>query len=433
MRTPAGPLATTRMSAQAHAGKGRIISFRGLLQRAHASTGAGAPCPAPIAAQVPPALASDAQTTDPRAAAERRQKQRATLAVAPKSMRSYERALQQYLEFCTEMHFDRPVPRQPLDRVPFAEFLWSRCARAENARSWKQWQSRVHSCMTKKWDIPRLSEGDKRYLYEQRVACAKSIGVKLIDIEPMTEAKLQSIWNAASHILDVNLPLLNTFRQMVLSRALTLRPEDLYLTGAGDPADRVRASDVKFLPPQPELGLPLGSIEVTVRNSKRTKMTGEGKATGESHRAGATGGPLCPLGTAKALFKLYGLDDVSRAGEPLVASMDARGQRFYAHPESWQGARLLPGREYNDRVKKLCDLAGLPRCTGRGSRYGSSADMMAAGVPETVSNLAGGWAPGSQRPYKRMTPTVAGFILQRATTQKEALGAANASILKSVS
>lgn len=421
------------MSAQTHAFKGRVISFKGLTHRAPTSTGASAPRLASTAALVSSALSSGMQPADPRAAAERRQKQRATLAVAPKSMRSYEKALQQFLDFCTEMRFDLPLPRQPLDRVPFAEFLWSRCAKVQNARSWKQWQSKIHSYMTKKWDIPRLSEGDKRYLYEQRIACAKDIGIKIIDIEPLTEASLQSIWDATSHILENNLPLLNTFRQMVLSRALTLRPEDLYLTGAGEPADRVRASDVKFLPPQPALGLPLGSIEVVVRNSKRTKMTGERKETGESHRAGATGGPLCPLGAAKALFKLYGLSDASRASEPLVASMDARGQRIFAHPETWQGARLLPGKEYNERVKMLCDMAGLPRCTGRGSRYGSSADMMAAGVHDNVSNLAGSWAPGSQRPYQKMTPAVAGLILQKSTMQKEALGAANASILKKAS
>lgn len=140
-----------------------------------------------------------------------------------------------------------------------------------------------------------------------------------------------------------------------------------------------------------------------------------------------------PAERGPSLFKLYGLGDAARSNEPLVASMDAKGQRIFARPETWQGARLLPGKEYNERVKKLCELAGLPQCTGRGSRYGSSADMMAGGVPENVSNLAGSWAPGSQRPYQRMTPAVAGFILQKSTMQKEALVAANASILKTAS
>ena len=290
------------MSSQPHAQRARIISFRSYIQRKSANLGAFPPHSTSTAVFAPTAPAAGSQPTDPRAAAERRQKQRATLAVAPKSMHSYEMALRQFLAFCTKERFDLPKPGQPLDRVPFAEFLWSQCAKAKNARSWKHWQSKIHSYMTKKWDTPRLSVGDRRYLHEQRVACAKDIGVKLIVIEPLTEARLQTIWDATSHIMESNLPMLNTFRQMVLSRALTLRPEDLYLTGAGVPEDRVRASDVKFLPPQPELGLPLGSIEVIVRNSKRTKSTGEGKATGESHRAGATGGLAVPAERGPSLF-----------------------------------------------------------------------------------------------------------------------------------
>ena len=156
---------------------------------------------------------------------------------------------------------------------------------------------------------------------------------------------------------------------------------------------------------------------------------GASKLAGELHEAGATGDELCPVAAIKGIMLDYGLMDPKRAGEPLVAALSATGQRIYARPDTWQGARLLSGKEFNERVETLCKIAGLPRATGKGTRHGWSSDALAAGIGERTSNTMGHWAPGSQTPYQRVTSTLAGSVLTETVLAEKRRQEANAILL----
>ncbi len=376
--------------------------------------------------------ASVAATLEPEAVPEgalgtafRAQRARALAAILPKTMMIYEKLAQDFLEHCEGQRFPKPEPREPLCKVAVADFLWKRSERAKNARSWKLWQSKLHVYFSKKWRCPPFSPETVAYLLEQKRACQKEVGVVETDVEPITADRLRQIFKAGRAAMETDIRLKQTYRQLVVAHKLTLRPEDLYLTGAGVPADRVVAGDITFVDPQPGAGLPLGSVRVVVRNSKGAKQTGASKIAGELHEAGATGDELCPVAAIKGLMLDYGLFDPNRAGEPLVAAMSASGQRVYARPEVWLGARLLSGKEFNERVETLCSLAGLPRATGKGTRHGWSSDALAACIPERVSNTMGHWAEGSQHPYQRVTSTLAGSVLTATVLAEERLRQAN--------
>ena len=385
--------------------------------------------PVSTAAAVAAALEPEAVPEGALGAAVARQRKEALASILPKTMVIYEKHAQNFLDHCTAQHFPLPLPGQPLCKVAVADFLWRQSERASNARSWKLWQSKLQSYFSKKWRCPPFNAETVAHLLEQKRSCQKKIGVVETDVEPITADRLRQMYRAGNDAMKTDIRLRQTFRQLVIAHKLTLRPEDLYLTGAGEPADRIVAGDITFVEPQEGAGLPLGSVRVRVRNSKAAKQSGASKLAGELHEAGATGDELCPVAAIKGIMLDYGLMDPKRSGEPLVAALSATGQRIYARPDTWQGARLLSGKEFNERVETLCKIAGLPRATGKGTRHGWSSDALAAGIGERTSNTMGHWAPGSQTPYQRVTSTLAGSVLTETVLAEKRRQEANAILL----
>jgi hypothetical protein len=295
--------------------------------------------------------------------------------------------------------------------VALADFLVAKAQRNKNARSWKQWQAKTLSYFYNEWECPRLSMEDLAHLVSQSRFAKKTLGDNPRDLTPADDATLTTIWRNCGDKIKGDPHALMVWRQVLISKSLTLRPEDHYLTGAGEPSDRIKVSDVTFHGPAPNVGLPRGYVEVIVRSSKGIKLTGRNKRDGERHICGATGGELCPVTALRAIFDTYGLDDPTRTDEFVFAAMHPSGIRKYSDPAHWRGSTPIGAREYNAQVTRICELGGVPRFTGKATRHGSSTDMLLTGLSESISNVAGAWQPGSQVPYQRMTPSLAGAVL----------------------
>ena len=324
-----------------------------------------------------------------------------------------------FINHCRREGLPSPLPRERLSAVALASFFWTKARQNGNARSWKQWQAKTTSYFYKEWECPRLPAEDHAYLVEQSRVAKKTEGDNPLVIRPADDAKLHTLWERCRDALGKDVAALMTFRQLVIAKALTLRPEDHYVTDAGEPGDRIKVRDVTFHGPAPECGLPLGYMEIILRNTKGMKLTGRSKRDGELHIHGATGDALCPVAAAKAIFAAYGLSDPARADEFVFAAMRPDGQRKYSNPAGWTGAEPMSAREFNGRVADLCKLAGIARFTGKATRHGSSSDMLLQGVSERMSDVAGAWQKGSQVSYQRMSPALAGALLTARTKLRQ--------------
>lgn len=350
-----------------------------------------------------------ASTALERAAAQ--QRELAKDSILPTTMRENQVHAEDFTIHCKEAGFPPPLPREPLSAVALASFFLAKARRNNNARSWKQWQAKTLAYFYNIWECPRLSPEDLAHLVSQSRYAKKAYGDNPSILIPAGDATLTAIWRKGGSAIRGNVATLMVWRQLLIAKSLTLRPEDHYGTETGEPSDRIKVSDVAFRDPAPEKGLPLGYMEVTLRSSKGIKLTGRGKRDGELHICGATGGDMCPVGAMRAIFNTYGLHHPSRADEFVFAAMHPSGIRKYSDPAHWKGAELISAREYNERVTHTCKLGNEPRFTGKCTRHGSSTDMLLTGLPREVSDVTGAWKPGSQAPYQRMTASLAGAVL----------------------
>ena len=230
-------------------------------------------------------------------------------------------------------------------------------------------------------------------------------------IEAADDGALTTIWQNAAEAIKLDPPLLMTFYQLVIAKALTLRAQDTTRTATGNDADRIQARDVVFHDPNPLIGLPLGAVTITVRASKAIKASGRGKANGEIHRAGATGDHLCPVAALRHIFATYGLHEAGREHEFVFASLKTCGRRIYSNPASWTGSKPIQATELNERISRLCELGKVPRFTGRNTRHGSASDMLLYRLDRRVTEVMGSWQPGSETPYQKPTLAMAGMVL----------------------
>jgi hypothetical protein len=289
-----------------------------------------------------------------------------------------------------------------VDRHALAGFLWWKCMAMKNARTWSNWQAHICSYAEKHLRMRPLAQEDVKFVAMHHKACAKTVGIVVQTSDPVTELTLRTILAKAKPQL-LGARLFMTFLQLVIAKACTTRPGELVDTGIGDNADRLRAKDVKFIEADEAIGLP-ACIELTLRNTKKIKLTGLFKASGERSMAASSSIPLlCPVNAMRHIFTVYGLYDAGRAEEPVFARMQPDGSRLYSDPARFTGATMITSREVNDDIATLCALAEIPRFTLRATRHGSACDMEAAGATEALANVAGRWAPGRRPPYSHMT------------------------------
>lgn len=330
-------------------------------------------------------------------------------AIAKGTKAAYKRTFDSFAKWCDEYGLPSPTSAPTLDRHALAGFLWWKCMAKKNARTWSNWQAHICSYAEKYLRMRPLAQEDVKFIAMHHKACAKTVGVVVQTSDPVTELTLRTILAKARPELR-GARLYMTFSQLVIAKACTTRPGELVDTGNGDNADRLRAKDVKFIEADEAIGLP-ACIELTLRNTKKIKLTGLHKATGERSMAAESSiSLLCPVKAMRHIFTAYGLHDAGRAEEPVFARMRHDGSRVYTDPIRCTGATMISSREVNEDIATLCALAGIPRFTLRSTRHGSACDMEAAGATEALANVAGRWAPGSRPPYSHMTLEAASKI-----------------------
>jgi hypothetical protein len=377
---------------------------------------------APRAGHIPPSPATELpppRVTEPGSSGadlEEVQKARREGALRTATKEKAKSLAQDYIEFC-EKHA-RSDPRRGWDKLLLAEFLWQRAVglRRPNAASWRHWQSRIECAATVVWGLPSLPVADKEYLRQQRVACQKTVGVRVVRQTPVGRATLLAIHKAAGERIAADRKLRATMWQLTLMLHLVVRAGEVANTGrsastllardtrAGERREinaLPQARDVAFTPPDSEAGLPFGGIRLMLYDTKKVRLTGQGKHEGEPAFAAGTGGPLCPVAAMRALFEERGLHAEDKGTEFLFISP--------SHHEWKRGATAAPApppiksKEFNANLATLCELAALPRFTMRATRYGACCDMEAAGVPGSIADAAGRWKAGSRQPYSSMT------------------------------
>jgi hypothetical protein len=354
--------------------------------------------------------------------------QRARLedALRPATKKKATALAEEYIKFCDK--HGRSDPRRGCDKFLLAEFLWQRAAslRHPNATSWRHWQSRIECAATVAWGLPSLTLADREHLRQQRLACQKTVGVRVVRQTPVGRTTLLAIHRAAGDRIAADRTLRATMWQLTLMLHLVVRAGEVANTGRSATVQATpgalaaerseinalpQARDVIFVSPDTEAGLPFGGIQLMLYDTKRVRLTGQGKHEGEPAFAVGTGGPLCPVAAMRALFEERGLHAEGKGGQFLFIS-----PTHYGRAEA-RGAPPAPppitSKEFNANLSRLCEMAAIPRFTMRATRYGACCDMEAAGVPGPIADAAGRWRPGSRQPYSSMTLQAAVAIASR--------------------
>jgi len=368
----------------------------------------------------PPGPPSQAAALD-RLASVLREKQASSITKDTRA--TYEGTYKAYVKWCREYGLADPTDAATVEPLSLTGFLWWKATETRNARSWSTWQAHIASYAEKFLRQRPLSYEEGKFMRSHRRACAVEVGIKTTTSDPVTELTLRRILLQAEP-QKRGARLFAIFMQLVVAKSCTTRPGETANTGNGDNSDRLCAKDVKFVEADPLLGMP-ACVELSLRNTKKIKLTGLNKAAGErSIAAESSIELLCPVRALKTIFTAYGLHDPMRANEPVFARMRHDGSRIYADPASATGAAFITSREVNEQIAILCDLAKIQRFTLRATRHGSCCDMEAAGASEALANAAGRWQPGSRPPYSHMTQEGAAklkelFEIMRARYPKE--------------
>lgn len=369
-----------------------------------------------------PRLVTGSSSTDLEAV----QKARREGALRPATKKKAKALALEYIEFCAKL--GNSDPRSGWDKLLVAEFLWQRAAtlRRPNASSWRHWQTRIECTATTLWGLPRLPLEDKEYLRQQRVACHKTVGVRIVRQTPVGRATLLVIHRAAGERIAVDRTLRATMWQLILMLHLVVRAGEVANTGRStatrpSPDTRVmerreinalpQARDVTFVAPDAAADLPFGAIKLVLYDTKKVRLTGQGMHEGEPAFAAGTGGPLCPVAAMRALFEERGLNAEGRSCEFLFISPSHRDWvRLEATAPS---PPPIKSKEFNANLSMLCEMAAIPKFTMRATRYGACCDMEAGGVPGPIADASGRWKEGSRKPYSSMTLQAAAAIASR--------------------
>ena len=328
-----------------------------------------------------------------------------------------------YVDFCLRNHY--PDPTKGWDKYVLSEFLWYKAQTLEkpNAASWADWQGRLTSHATLAWELQELSQSDRSYLRMERLACQKNVGVRTVKQTPVGRATLRAIHSRTPQ-LTTDTRLRATFNQLVIMLSLVVRAGEVANTGRsnkttpGGVTDGARveldalpqARDVTFISPTTEL--PHGAVRLLLFDTKRQRLTGEGKNEGEPAFAAGTGDVLCPVDALRRTFETHNLFDKANEQEFIFAALQPSGAR---RSPTTPGGKAPPitSREFNEQIARICALAQWPTFTMRATRYGACCDMEAAEVPSAIANAAGRWKEGSRAPYSSMTLEAAAQVARR--------------------
>ena len=369
-----------------------------------------------------PRRAGEGQPNHPLAARQRERRRRTLKDLTLKKSASLASS---YVDFCARNGY--PDPTTGWDKYVLSEFLWhkSQSLAKPNAASWSDWQSRIISFATLTWELPDMSHTDRSYLRTERVACQKSVGIRTVKQTPVGRATLRAIHEKVHTQLVGDARLRATFDQLVVMLNLVVRAGEVADTGRSKKSTpsgsgaRVeldalpQARDVTFIPPSREL--PHGGVRLLLYDTKRERLTGEGKHEGEPAFAAGTGDTLCPVAALKRVFEAHNLGDEANGHEVIFAALLPSGKR--KGPATAGGkATPITSRELNEQIARICALAQWPTFTMRATRYGACCDMEAAGVPGAIANAAGRWKEGSRAPYSSMTLEAAALVARRIAT-----------------
>lgn len=306
---------------------------------------------------------------------------------------TYKAQWRMFTQFCIKNHL--PDPREGLHAEILVEFLNDKATRLSNAKSWAQWTSAIYSYATKIRLLPGLSKEARDYVARHGRDCKRAVGVVSKMTLPTDSHVLKQISTKAKPT-TLGRRLRIAWFQLLITKGATTRPGEVY---NAKEKRALLARQISFVNPEP--GLPFGALRFLLYGTKGIKLSGANKTRGEPAMAVGTGDDLCPVAAMRCIFASYGLDE--RPDEPVFASMREDGSRYFANPSRWTGARPMEGREYNSLLAELCKAAGVERFTGRSTRYGSSCDYEAWGVPEAVNNASGRWKPGNRAPYSSIS------------------------------
>jgi hypothetical protein len=353
-----------------------------------------------------------------------KQRERRALAIRDQTRRKGASLAASYIDFCHRHRY--PDPTKGWDKYVLSEFLWhkAQALTKPNAASWADWQSRLVSYTTLTWELPELSQVDRSYLRTERLTCQKSVGVRTFKQTPVGRFTLRAIHDRTPQ-LTTDARLRATFDQLVIMLSLVVRAGEVADTGrsrathgAHSATDDARveldalpqARDVTFIPPTKEL--PHGAVRLLLYDTKRERLTGEGKREGEPAFAAGTGDVLCPVAALRRTFEAHNLYDKANEQEFIFAALQPSGRRM-SPATPGDKASPITSREFNEQIAKICTLAQWPTFTMRATRYGACCDMEAAGVPSAIANAAGRWKEGSRAPYSSMTLDAAAVVARR--------------------
>ena len=163
------------------------------------------------------------------------QKARREGALRPATKKKARALAEEYIVFCEKR--GSSDPRRGWDKLLLAEFLWQKAAtlRRPNASSWRHWQSRIECTATTLWGLPSISLADKEHLRQQRVACHKTVGVRMIRQTPVGRATLRAIHKAAGDRIAADRTLRATMWQLTLMLHLVVRAGEVANTGRSTP------------------------------------------------------------------------------------------------------------------------------------------------------------------------------------------------------
>lgn len=137
---------------------------------------------------------------------------------------------------------------------------------------------------------------------------------------------------------------------------------------------------------------------VGVRLSLVNAKTGKGDATPQAALIGRRSDGLDAVGPLWDYFEAHGLNNLTRAREPLFCKLDDAGRRIATQPVS--------GSDFRGGLATLLTRAGYPaaRFGGHSPRRGGCNDLFDDGVALDIVMKAGRWKSTAWMVYRELTP-----------------------------
>lgn len=332
----------------------------------------------------------------------------ANQALESSSKKTYEATYAEYKAFVQLQGYTGPVSVNSI-----TAFLKTKCQAVKNAASYALWLTHVTHGARRDGTLTTLSHEDRLLLKQHKRACGKLFGEVHSQAREWGLTEVQA-FAACAPSPEKDLQEYAIYVQAIVAANTLARPEDFC-----GPQCVTQVRHVTFLPATDEL--PFGGFSIALENSKKQRKTG---LRGEECLLGyGTGDASCPVRHLKRFFKAYRLE--STPGAPLFAKMRRDGSR-YIDLTTGLAVRLSLA-QYNGGLARLCERAGIPTITARGSRAGGRTDLGADGVLDSIATTMGRWSQVQNgRPYSRQSPRILHHVIKARGIKRTAHAAAAA-------